>query len=63
MAKPGPEMVQSKQFAIISYFPHTTEKCSHGRPAVRNPETRLFPHKPPAALTLTQHLQVTLGCP
>lgn len=38
MEKPDPEMVQSKQFAIISYFPYTTEKCSHSRPVVGNPE-------------------------
>lgn len=60
MAKPGSETVQSNQFAIISCFPHTTGRCSHGRPGVRNPETWLSPHKPSAALGFTQHLQVTL---
>lgn len=60
MAKPDSETVQNKQFAIICYFPHTTGKCSHGRPGVRNPETWLSPHKPSAALRFSQHLQVTL---
>lgn len=60
MTKPGSAVVQSKQFAIISYFPHTTEKYSHGRPAVRNPETRFFPHETRTALGLTQHLRITL---